>query len=159
MNKELAKNWREEAGRQGGVVVIFGGNVSGWMDKLRDPQNWEPGCIAVDDMGNEWIAGGGDSDGGAERWYSLNSTVDVKIIYNLKKDTFEVSGNAKDPKAIVSEFLRAQTGAGADHNPPNKLDEYTILINLDLAEDYFSVCHDCGNKGLREGILMRFLKD
>ncbi len=84
--------------------------------------------------------------------------IDVNIIYDLKKDSFEVSGNAKDPGSVVSEFLRTQIGEGKDLNPPDKRDKYTILVNLDTTEDVFSVCHDCGNKGLREGILQRFLQ-
>lgn len=85
-------------------------------------------------------------------------TIDVKIIYDINSDTFDVSGNAKDPKSIVSNFLRTQVGRGVDKNPANNHTVYTILINLDPSEDIFSISHDCGNKGLREGILMRFLK-
>ena len=36
---------------------------------------------------------------------------------------------------------------------------YTITIQLNLLDDSYRVEHDCGNRGLREGILMRVLKD
>jgi hypothetical protein len=83
--------------------------------------------------------------------------IDLKIIYNIGNDSFDVSGNAKDPKKIVTEFLRTQIGVGADNSKANEQEEYTILINLDLSEDVFSVSNDCGNKGLRDGILQQFI--
>ncbi len=67
-NQEIAKKWREENEYTGGVVIVFNGEVPGWMNELRDPQGWEPGCIAVDEQGNEWVAVGGNADDGAERW-------------------------------------------------------------------------------------------
>lgn len=48
-----ARRWREQwsyVGR-GGVVVLFGGEVQGWVNTLRDPGHWRPGCIAVDEKG------------------------------------------------------------------------------------------------------------
>ena len=85
-------------------------------------------------------------------------TVDIEIIFDIEKNKFEVAGNAKDPKELVTDFLRTQIGTGADSTPPNKQNKYTILINLDPSQDIFSVSNDCGNKGLRDGILMAFLK-
>ena len=81
----------------------------------------------------------------------------VRIIYDIDKDEFDVSSNASDHKKIVSEFLRTQIGSGVDDHEPNKQKKYTILIDLDLSQDFFSVSNDCGNKGLRDGILQRFL--
>ena len=84
-------------------------------------------------------------------------TIDIKVIYDIQQDSFDVSGNANNPKSIISDFLRTQIGAGVDKNPTNNQAIYTILINLDLSGDIFSVSHDCGNKGLREGILSRYV--
>ncbi|WP_299594318.1 hypothetical protein [uncultured Microbulbifer sp.] len=68
--KQKAQRWREHNGYtgKGGVVVLFNDKVCGWMNELRDPQGWEPGCIALDEHGNQWQASGGDSYNGAERW-------------------------------------------------------------------------------------------
>jgi hypothetical protein len=43
----LASRWRQESKRTGGLVVVYRGDVQGWIDTLRDPQNWMPGCVAV----------------------------------------------------------------------------------------------------------------
>jgi hypothetical protein len=65
---ETANRFRRERGHAGGVVVIFNGEVSGWMNELRDPQHWAPGCIAIDADGNAWLATGGNDYDGAARW-------------------------------------------------------------------------------------------
>jgi hypothetical protein len=70
-NYIIAKNYRDTSGRVGGVVVIFNGQVSGWMNALRDPQHWAPGCIAVDHDGNQYEAIGGNDYNGAEHWKQI----------------------------------------------------------------------------------------
>lgn len=66
----LAKKWRKETGRsgKGGFVIIFEGKVAGWMDKLREPEHWQAGCVAVGANGDEYIATGGNYNRGAESW-------------------------------------------------------------------------------------------
>lgn len=73
MNKsELLKKRAEylaENLRAGGVVIINKhGEPCGWTNKLRDPQSWEPGCIAVEENGNCWTAIGGNDYDGATYW-------------------------------------------------------------------------------------------
>lgn len=67
---ELAQKWREQRGYtgKGGVIVICDGVVNSWVNELRDPNHWVPGCIAVDESGNQWISVGGNRESGAERW-------------------------------------------------------------------------------------------
>lgn len=67
---ELAKAWREERGYtgRGGVVVIHDSVANGWVDKLRNPNHWQPGCIAVDEDGRTWTATGGTYQEGALMW-------------------------------------------------------------------------------------------
>lgn len=67
---DIAAAWRAQQGYtgKGGVIVIFDGVVNSWVNELRDPNHWAPGCIAVDESGNEWIAEGGDRQHGADRW-------------------------------------------------------------------------------------------
>jgi len=69
---KLADKYRTETGRADGVVLIFNGLVYGWKNKLRDPQCEQPGAIAVDENGKQWIATGGDSYSGAVRWECSN---------------------------------------------------------------------------------------
>lgn len=68
-----------------GVVVIFKGQAAGWMDSLRDPQGWEPGCFAVDADGNQWQAAGGDSYSGAEAWQPLFKALAPNGLLDLAK--------------------------------------------------------------------------
>jgi hypothetical protein len=67
-NYEMANRYRKQDGHHDGVVVIFDGQVGGWMNELRDPQHWVPGCIAIDVDGNEWLAVGGNDYDGAALW-------------------------------------------------------------------------------------------
>jgi len=67
---QKAQLWRDQCqfGDPKGVVILRSGMVSGWMDCLRSPENWIPGCLAVDTDGKIWIAEGGNYRDGAERW-------------------------------------------------------------------------------------------
>ena len=68
--RELAANYRKENSLEGkgGVIIISDAVAVAWLNKLRDPQSWEPGSIAVDDAGNRWVAVGGDPRDGAASW-------------------------------------------------------------------------------------------
>jgi hypothetical protein len=65
---DIANRYRAEFGYHTGIVVIYDGDISGWMNELRDPQHWMPGCIAVDVDGNTWLATGGNEADGATNW-------------------------------------------------------------------------------------------
>ncbi len=67
---DVAAAWRTEKGYtgKGGVIVIYDGVVNSWVTELRDPDHWAPGCIAIDESGNQWIAKGGNRQHGADRW-------------------------------------------------------------------------------------------
>jgi hypothetical protein len=62
--------WREENGYsgRGGVIVLFEGNVQSWVDALRNPEHWQPGCIAIDEKGGSWTAIAGNQNDGALLW-------------------------------------------------------------------------------------------
>ncbi len=69
--KDLANEWRRSRGdlTRGLVIVCPGGfEVAGWMDSLRAPLSWVPGCLAVDIDNNVWIAKGGNDYDGARSW-------------------------------------------------------------------------------------------
>jgi hypothetical protein len=67
---DLATKWRLEHDYtgKGGVIVIHDGVVNSWVNELRDPGHWQPGCIACDESGKLWVAAGGNASSGAERW-------------------------------------------------------------------------------------------
>lgn len=86
------------------------------------------------------------------------SDLKLELTYNLKDDEFKVETNMKDPIKHVTEWLRTQIGAGADQTERNDKEVYSIKLEIDLSDDTYTVSHDCGNKGLRDGILMHFTK-
>jgi len=65
-----ARRWRVRSGYngRGGVVVVFEGTAQGWVNELRNPEHWRPGCVAVDETGSSWTASGGTDQGGASVW-------------------------------------------------------------------------------------------
>ncbi|MBN3785557.1 hypothetical protein [Burkholderia sp. Ac-20353] len=67
---EVARRWREERGYvgRGGVVVIFDGEVQSWVNELRNPDHWQPGCIAIAEDGRTWTAIAGTERDGALMW-------------------------------------------------------------------------------------------
>lgn len=71
--KTIADEWRQESGYadKGGVVVIYQNQVCGWVNELRNPSSWQPGCIATDSEGNQWQAVGGNEYDGAEEWQPI----------------------------------------------------------------------------------------
>lgn len=85
----------------------------------------------------------------------------IRLKYDIQNDKFDITSNVKEKSIpnIVANFLRSQIGSGEDNREANKLDNYNITIELNLESDTFKVTDNCGNKGLRDGILLRFLKD
>ena len=81
----------------------------------------------------------------------------VKLKYDVNNDSFEVDTNVKNPIDFISTFIRMQIGKGNDTLPANDVDNYQIDIHLDLSEDVYFVSHNCGNKGLRDEILMAYI--
>ena len=83
----------------------------------------------------------------------------IEIKYNIKTDIFKVNSNIKEElqKQLVSAYLRMQMGKGKDNSEAENRDEYIITIKIDLRWDVFTSKHNCGNKGLRDGILMRWV--
>lgn len=84
----------------------------------------------------------------------------MTIRFDTRTDKAEITSNIKDEMRaeVLSDFLRSQMGGGKDKSPANKKDVYEISLVLDLTDDSYRCSHDCGNKGLREGILMSVLQ-
>lgn len=73
-----AQRYANSLGHISGVVVFWDGQVQGWMDFLRDPQDWQPGCIAVCVFsGRQWLATGGDSYNGSKEWTPFQASQDL----------------------------------------------------------------------------------
>jgi len=69
---KLAQQWRAEHPEYpNGLVIVFGDTITGWRDRLRDPQDFEPNVTAIDENGNCWQAVGGDAYNGAKRWQAI----------------------------------------------------------------------------------------
>ena len=72
--KEVAAIFRANCDLKGGVVVVFDGDAVGWVNsanwvvELRNPQQWAPGNITIDESGNMWESVGGNEYDGAEEW-------------------------------------------------------------------------------------------
>lgn len=65
-----AQQWRITNGYvdKAGVVVIFNGEVQGWVNELRNPEPWAPGCLAINKRGEMWQTIAGNSEDGALMW-------------------------------------------------------------------------------------------
>lgn len=125
MNIETAINnamqWRLDTGRTSGIVVIHGDTVQGWVDKLRDPEHWCPGCIAIDAGGNAWVSTGGNDEQGAQRWVPThaNKSLLTPIVDNLEnalnqmtelqeyKPCDEMRHNIVITEVLISNFNKA----------------------------------------------------
>ena len=72
---ETARQWREERGYcdRGGVVVVWNGDVQGWVNVLGNPEHWQPGCVAVDEHGKSWTVTAGNVEGGTLSWLANES--------------------------------------------------------------------------------------
>jgi hypothetical protein len=81
-----------------GVVVVFNGEVQGWMNELRNPSHWVAGCIAVSERDDCWIAVGGTEQDGAMGWGVINTIPAegrvVDIDYILRRDLWEIGGSS-----------------------------------------------------------------
>jgi len=82
----------------------------------------------------------------------------VDLTYNLKADSVKCQSNIKDHlmSDLLLDFLRTQIGKGADESPPADRKNYHVRLGLDLSNDSWTVQYDdCGNLGLRDGIIGR----
>jgi len=82
----------------------------------------------------------------------------INIDYDIKSNVFCFETDIKENKLqdTILNFLRCQIGKGEDSSVAEKHTLYRIDMVLDLTTDTFYVTHNCGNVGLREGILMLF---
>lgn len=69
-----ANDYKQENHLTGGVVIFWGNELTGWAhkDKLNNPEEWRPGCIAIDEHGECWESQGGDYQNGSKKWMPIN---------------------------------------------------------------------------------------
>jgi hypothetical protein len=66
---ELAQEYRESWNLPGhGVIVFHDGAPQGWVNELRNPESWCPGCIALTRSGSAYRSEGGTEATGALSW-------------------------------------------------------------------------------------------
>ncbi len=79
------------------------------------------------------------------------------IDYDMNKDKFDLSGDVKKEnyKDFIYTFLKTQMNTKIDDRKIEERGIYNIKMEMDLNGDIFYVTDNCGNRDLREGILMR----
>lgn len=90
----------------------------------------------------------------------MKPDITIEMTFNMKDETAIIRTNAKHEKVqeLLEDYLHSIVGAGKDTTPPETRDVYKIVIGVELAEgDVWGSNHDCGNKGLRDGIIMQIL--
>lgn len=91
----------------------------------------------------------------------MSERLNIRIAFPINDPAgFKIETDVKDGYVaeLIGDFLRGQIGAGADPSPADERDIYTIHIQLDLNGDVWHCKHDCGNLGLRDGILMDVMR-
>ena len=84
----------------------------------------------------------------------------LDIIYDLARNKFTSSGdlNDKGRREVVETFLRGQIEAGEDRNKPIHKKVYRIRLGWHLSDDEIEVASDTGNRSLRDGLLLAYLR-
>ena len=74
----LAQAWRDDRPQLAGTgfVVVCNDQSCGWINVIRNPECWAPGCIAVGTNGDLWQAMGGNDYDGAARWERITHTTE-----------------------------------------------------------------------------------
>lgn len=83
----------------------------------------------------------------------------IEMAFNVMTERVEIKTNAKREVVgeLIGDYLHSQVGTGKDTTPAEKHPVYNITIGVELDDDSWGSSHNCGNKGLREGILMRVM--
>lgn len=84
----------------------------------------------------------------------------LDILYDLKKDKFETRGDVNEEgiKELVETFLRGQIGAGMDEREPSQRNTYRIQLRWYPTDDRIEADSNTGNKSLRDGLLINYLR-
>lgn len=66
--RQIAADYRSQSGRISGVVVIYNEAVTDFIDTIRNPEQFKPGCIGVLRNDALYETVGGNDYEGATRW-------------------------------------------------------------------------------------------
>jgi hypothetical protein len=79
--------------------------------------------------------------------------------FNLAESKFYVYGlTIQGALDIVEVAVRSDMSKAPDKSEPIKRDIYSFIIKWDYSDDSVTISHDCGNEGLKTGILSAFLE-
>ena len=89
----------------------------------------------------------------------MNPDIVIEMSFDMKRETVQIKTNAKHEvvEQLLYDYLHTQIGSGRDDSTPEDHDIYKITIGVELADDSWGSTHNCGNKGLREGIIMQVI--
>lgn len=90
----------------------------------------------------------------------MKPDITIEMTFTVKDESVVIRTNAKYEKVqdLLEDYLHSIVGSGKDPAPMVERDVYKIVIGVELAEgDAWGSHHDCGNKGLRDGIIARVL--
>lgn len=137
-----AHRWRQENGYvgRGGVVVLFRGEVQSWVNALRNPEHWQPGCVAVDETGSQWMTVAGTANDGALMWLPVEQIPDNvqsrsgkgQLIIQLMLNGAETGQNLAARNAFL-ERLSAVEGVEIDGTGAG-FGTYDVFLNTTDAE-------------------------
>lgn len=89
---------------------------------------------------------------------AVDIAIEIEFAMKMTPERVTIKTNAK-PECVadlIEEYLMGVAmGSGHDDSPADERDVYTIKLGLALDGDRWGLEHDCGNKGLCTGILMR----
>jgi len=91
----------------------------------------------------------------------LTLIIDFTIGEDAEPDKFELGGDVKAEAAsnLIQAWLVSQISAGVDSREPNKYQSYHIELDWEPSHDKFTARSNCGNDGLRDGLLLHVLKE
>jgi len=89
----------------------------------------------------------------------MGANLHLWLRYTLSTDELLFATDMKDEAAVslIESFLAGERGQGADPMKAAESDVYNIRLRIDLEDDTIYTDHDCGNLGLRDGILAKAL--
>lgn len=87
-------------------------------------------------------------------------TFSIIIEHNVVEGTFahQTNMNPSGVVEVLTAYLQMQAGQDADTREPKIRDVYQVAVQIDLATDNIQAGSDCGNHGLKVGIVAEFLK-
>lgn len=81
----------------------------------------------------------------------------IQITFEIATEHTTIQTNAPHERVgeLLEEYLRSIMGAGGDTTPFDQRERYVIKLGIDLGDETWQTMHDCGNQGLRDGIIRR----